>query len=213
MPSTSMQRVARRTVRSRLTAALFAGLSLVGAGCSIGEDSAPRDIPGDRIGGFGTGATGDAADGASRIYLLTPPTDDEQRRLRAVSRVAETGGPEELLRSLFSGPNSDEVESALGTALPPDIELINARTVGTRLTIDISNSLAELSDEGVRFALAQIVATASEIEGVERVRIRVEGANQAWPTGDGRLVVEALSIFDYPGFLESSQPPFAALPA
>ena len=123
----------------KLAAALIAGLSLVSAGCSIGEDSAPRDIPADRIAGFGTGATGDAATGASRIYLLTPPTDDEQRRLRAVSRVAETGGPDELLRSLFSGPNSDEVERALGTALPPDIELLSARTVGTRLTIDISN--------------------------------------------------------------------------
>lgn len=208
-----LHRTSRQRRRSILLAALFAGLSVLSAACSIGEDSEPRNIPEDRIVGFGAGATGDAATGASRIYLLTPPTDDGQRRLRAVSRVAETGGPDELLQSLFSGPNADEVERSLGTALPTDIVLISARTVGTRLTIDINNSLAELSDEGVRFALAQIVATASEIDGIERVRIRVEGANQAWPTGDGRLVIEALSIYDYPGFLESSQPPFTALPS
>ena len=188
-------------------------LVLLGAGCAVPEDGEPRDIPDDRIVGFEGAATGDEAAGASRIYLLTPPSDDEQRRLRAVPREGETGGAEELLRSLFSGPNADEVENSLGTALPPDIELLSERLVGTVLTIDIDNSLAELSDDGVRLALAQIVATASVIDGVDVVRIRVNGANQAWPTGDGRLVVEALSIYDYPGYLESSQPPFPALPA
>lgn len=203
----------RRRVRS-VVATVLATLSLTGvAGCSVREDAAPRDIPDERIVGFSTGATGDAAAGASRIYLLTPSSDDEQRRLRSVRRPAEAGTPDELLRSLISGPNSVEVENSLGTAIPSDLELVSpARTVGTRLTIDINNSLEGLSDEGVRLALAQIVATASEIDGVERVRIRVEGNNQAWPTGDGRLVDEALSIYDYPGYLESSQPPFPALP-
>lgn len=200
--------------RTRAVATLLATALVVMSvtGCAVREDSAPRDIPPERIRGFGGGATGDVAAGASRIYLLTPATEDGQRRLRAVPRVAETGSAEELLRSLFSGPNSDEVDASLGTALPPDVTVQNARTVGTRLTVDIDNSLAELSDEGVRLALAQIVATASEIDGVERVRIRVDGANQAWPTGDGRLVDAALSIYDYPGYLETSQPPFTALP-
>lgn len=201
------------SARSRLMRVALVGLVLaLSAGCAVREDGAPRDIPQDRI-RFGGGATGDAAAGASRIYLLTPPTDDEQRRLRAVPRVAETGGSEELLRSLFSGPNAEEVENSLGTALPPDIGLLSTRNVGTRLIVDIDNSLAELSDEGVRLALAQIVATASQIDGVNGVRIRVNGTDQAWPTGDGRLAIEALTVYDYPGFLESSQPPFPALPA
>lgn len=197
-----------RLLRSML-AVLLIGTA---AGCAIQEDSSPRDIPEDLIGDFGDVATGDAATGANRIYLLTPPDDDEQRRLRAVPRQ-DSGGTEELLRSLISGPNADEVEASLGTAIPSELELLSARTVGTRLTIDVSNGLTGLSDDGVRFALAQIVATASEVDGVERVRIQVEGVNQAWPTGDGRLVDAELSIYDYPGFLETSQPAFTALPS
>ncbi len=184
-----------------------------GAGCAISEDASPRNIPADLIGDLNVVASGDAATGANRIYLLTPPDDDEQQRLRAVPRQDNSGGPEELIRSLFLGPNPDEAEALLGTAIPNDLDLISARTVGTRLTIDVRSGLTGLSDDGVRFALAQIVATASELDGVERVRIQVEGVNQAWPTGDGRLVDAALSIYDYPGFLETSQPAFTALPS
>lgn len=211
--STAPHRRAESSRRRKARLIALLAVLTIAASCSISEDGAPRDIPQDRIVGFGAGATGDVAAGASRIYLLTPPTEDEQRRLRAVPRVAETGGPEELLGSLFAGPNAEEVEGSLGTALPTEIVLLSARRVGTRLTVDIDNSLEELSDDGVRLALAQIVATASEIDGVTGVRIQVDGVNQTWPTGDGRLVDEALSVYDYPGYLESSQPPFPALPA
>lgn len=196
----------------RFGGATTLALLVVVSSCAISEDAAPRDIPDEREVGLGAGATGDAAIGASRIYLLTPATDEEQRRLRSVARDV-TPTPEDLLASLLSGPNNSEVENSLGTALPPELELNSALTVGTRLTIDLSNGLAGLSDEGLRLALAQIVATASEIDGVERVRIRVDGADQAWPTGDGRLVEDPLSIYDYPGYLESSQPAFPALPS
>ncbi|MFN3254658.1 MAG: GerMN domain-containing protein [Ilumatobacter sp.] len=194
----------------RLLAILTVALAAL-AGCSIREDTVPRDIPSDRVGGFGDIATGDAAVGASRIFLLTPPGADDQRQLRAVPRTV-TGGPEALLRSLFAGPNPTEIQASLSTAIPPELQLDSARAVGRVLTIDIDDGLAELSDSGVRSALAQIVATATQLDGVERVRIRVFGENQAWPTGNGRLVDEPLSIYDYPGLLESSQPAFTALP-
>lgn len=183
------------------------------AGCALSEDTSPRDIPEDLVVDFGNTATGDAATGANRIYLLTPSDEAEQRRLRAVPRQDDSGGTEELIKSLFAGPNADEAEASLGSAIPTELKLISARTVGTRLTIDIGTGLTGLSDDGVRLALAQIVATASELDGVERVRIQVEGVNQAWPTGDGRLVDAALSIYDYPGLLETSQPAFTALPS
>lgn len=195
---------------SRLVAVLLFGSI---AGCAISEDASPRNIPEDLIGDLNVVASGDAATGTNRIYLLTPPDDDEQQRLRAVPRQDDSGGTEEVIESLFAGPNPDEAEALLGSAIPTDLELISARTVGTRLTIDIRDGLTGLSDDGVRFALAQIVATASELDGVERVRIQVEGVNQAWPTGDGRLVDAALSIYDYPGLLETSQPAFTALPS
>jgi len=187
-------------------------LALVVGSCAIREDGAPRDIPIDQRGNFGEEASGEAAEGGSRIYLLGPAGTDEQALLRAVPR-SEAATAEELLRSLLAGANEDESALGLNTAIPSDLEIVQARTVGTRLTIDINDSFTELSDLGLRQALAQIVATATEIDQVQQIRLRVEGENQGWPTGDGEVTDRPLTIYDYPGFLESSQPDFPALPS
>ncbi len=187
-------------------------LATVAASCAIQEDSAPRDIPLDQRGSFGELATGDAAEGGSRIYLLSPVGTDERPLLRAVPR-SEAATASELLTSLLAGANEDENALGLSTAIPADLEIEQARTVGTRLTIDINDALNELADLGLRQALAQIVATASEIDQVQQVRLRVDGQNQGWPTGDGEVTDRPLTIYDYPEFLETSQPDFPALPS
>ena len=191
--------------------ALAALLALGAAACSIQEDSAPRDIPPDQQGNFGEFATGEAAVGGGRIYLLSPVGNDEQPRLRSVRR-SEAADAEELLGSLLLGANEDESADGLSTALPADLEISEARTVGTRLTIDVNDVFGELSDLGLRQALAQIVATATQIDPVQQVRIRVDGENVGWPTGDGEVTDRPLTIYDYIEFLESSQPDFPALP-
>jgi len=193
----------RRTLLIVILAAVFAS-------CAIQEDGAPRDIPISQRGNFGDPATGDAAEGAGRIYLLSPVGTDEQPRLRAVPR-SDAADAEELLTSLLAGANEDENALGLTTAIPTDLEIQQARTVGTRLTIDINDALSELSDLGLRQALAQIVATASEVDQVQQVRLSVNGQNQGWPTGDGEVADRPLTIYDYPEFLESSQPDFPAL--
>ncbi|WP_040494820.1 GerMN domain-containing protein [Ilumatobacter nonamiensis] len=195
----------------RLVGLLSAFAVVVLASCTITEDSAPTDIPVDQQGNFGELATGDAAVGGSRIYLLSPVGTDDQALLRAVPRSDATN-PEELLTSLIAGANADESTTGLSSAVPADLEILDASTVGTRLTVDINEALAELSDQGLRLALAQIVATSSEIDQVRQVRLRVNGQNQGWPTGDGEVTDRPLTLYDYPGFLETSQPDFPALP-
>jgi len=187
-------------------------VAVLAASCAIREDSVPRAIPLDQRGNFGDVATGDVAEGASRIYLLSPVGTDEQPRLRAVRRE-EAADAEELLTSLLLGANEGENALGLTSAIPDELVIDEATTVGTRLTIDINDALNELSDLGLRQALAQIVATASEVDQVQQVRLRVGGENQGWPTGDGEVTDRPLTIYDYPEFLESSQPDFPALPS
>ncbi|MGB3737673.1 MAG: GerMN domain-containing protein [Ilumatobacter sp.] len=193
-----------------LTAAVTAALLFTG--CAIREDPVPRAISEEDQANFGEIATGDVAEGGGRIYLVSPSAPDAQPQLRAVSRN-EPANPQELLRSLVLGANPDESALGLSSAIPTDLEIIGARTVGTRLTIDINDALDELSDQGLRQALAQIVATASSIDQVQLVRLRVDGEPQVWPTGDGEGTDQPLSIYDYPGFLETSQPDFTAPPS
>ncbi len=180
--------------------------------CAIREDPEPRAIPEEELVSFGEIATGDAAEGGGRIYLLSPVAPDAQTQLRSVSRV-EPANPEELLRSLVLGANEDESALGLSSAIPADLEILAARTVGTRLTIDINDALNELSEDGLRQALAQLVATAVAIEQVQLVRLRVDGEIRVWPTGDGEGTDQPLSIYDYPGFLETSQPDFPTPPS
>lgn len=199
-------------MRRALTTAASALLVVLGAAsCSIQEDTAPRDIPPDQRGNFGEIATGEAAVGGGRIYLLSPVGNDEQARLRSVRRTGADDA-EELLGSLLLGANEEESAAGLSTALPADLEILEARTVGTRLTIDINDVFGELSDLGLRQALAQLVSTATQIDQVQQVRLRVDGENVGWPTGDGEVTDRPLTIYDYIEFLESSQPDFPALP-
>ena len=62
-------------------------------------------------------------------------------------------------------------------------------------------------------AVAQIVFTALEVRNVQRVQLLVNGTSQQWPGGDGSLRTSALSAFDFPGFIETSQPNFPAVPS
>ena len=56
-------------------------------------------------------------------------------------------------------------------------------------------------------------STVSELTGVERVLITVDGAQTQWPDGTGRLQSDALTVYDYPGLEPSTQPAYPAVPS
>ncbi len=189
-----------------------AAVALAVSGCSIRTDTAPIDIPEERNDVFGEPASGDAAEGTSRIFLLSPVDPDSPQGLRSVLRGASSSSTE-VLESLFAGPNTAEREDGLDTAIPAGVELGSARVVGNLLTLDVNDVFDELTPDGLRLAVAQIVATATEIDGVESVELRIDGEPRVWPLGNGELAARPLTIYDYPGLVESSQPAFPAIPA
>lgn len=182
------------------------------AGCSIQPDASPNDLPAERADVFGDVATGDEAAGTNRIYLLAPTDPEEAQRLRSVQRDVPTT-PASVLVSLLAGPNTTERDTLLDTAIPADVQLRAARPVGQVLTVDLNDAFGELTPDGLRLAVAQIVSTATEIDGVEAVQLRVDGAPRVWPLGNGELTDRPLTRFDYPGLVESSQPSFPAIPS
>ena len=193
-------------------AAVACCLLVLLAACGIRPDDQPRDVGVDDRALAGDAAAGASdASGSSRIYLVTPNEGDTQRRLRSVQRDAEAR-PGPLLEALFDGPNTTELAEGFVTAIPSDLELLSARTVGDILYVDVSEQLAELSGDVLILAVAQIVHTASELDGVRGVRLRVEGADQPWPRGDGGSVSGTLTVYDYPRLVETAQPAYPALP-
>lgn len=194
--------------RPRLRAAVLVAL-LVLAGCGIQPDAAPRDLPEeDRALTIDVTPGGSDAGGANRIYLIAPGTE---RLLRAVPREASTRA--ELIQVLLAGPNDDELAAQYTTVIPPATELISARRQGQILTLNLSDAITELSGEGLELAVAQIVYTATELEDIESVKIRVENQELAWPKADGGFTTDPLRIYDYPDAIITAQPDFPALPA
>jgi spore germination protein GerM len=181
-------------------------------GCSIQPAASPSDLPAERADVFGEPETGDEAAGSNRIYLLAPNDPDAPQRLRAVQRdVLAT--PESVLESLFAGPNAAERDAQLDTAIPADVQLLSARPVGQLLTVDLSGSFDELTPDGLRLAVAQIVSTATDVSDIESVQLRIDGEPRVWPLGNGELTERPLTTYDYPGLVESSQPAYPAIPS
>ncbi|HSP27930.1 MAG TPA: GerMN domain-containing protein [Ilumatobacteraceae bacterium] len=191
----------------------MAVLALAAAsGCSIQPDASPNDLPADRADVFGEPSTGDEAAGTNRVYLLAPTDPDAPQRLRSVQRDVPTA-PASVLASLFAGPNATERDAQIDTAIPADVELLAARPVGQVLTVDLNDAFGELTPDGLRLAVAQIVSTATDLDGVRSVQLRIEGEPRVWPLGNGELTDRPLTKYDYPGLAESSQPAFPAIPS
>ena len=182
------------------------------SGCSIQPEASPNNLPAERADVFGEPSTGDEAAGTNRVYLLAPTDPDAPERLRSVQRDVPTT-PSSILASLFAGPNAAERVAQIDTAIPSDVELIAARPVGQVLTIDLNDAFDELTPEGLRLAVAQIVLTATDIGGVRSVQLRIDGEPRVWPLGNGELTDLPLTKYDYPGLAESTQPAFPAIPS
>jgi hypothetical protein len=186
------------------------GALLAIAGCAIQPDSGPRDVPDDheaRV-AIGTPVEGAEAQGSGRIYLIA--SEGSTGRLRTVLR--DPKGQEELMETLIDGPNEGEVSDGLSTVIPSDLAVNSVRFEGGVVNVDVSDVLEALRDSDLQLAVAQIVFTLSELPGVESVVIRVDGNSRSWPDGDGDLQSDPLTVYDFIGFAESSQPAYPVTP-
>jgi spore germination protein GerM len=188
-------------------------LVVAGTACTIQPDAAPRDVPPDARNLLAPDAA-DAGEttGDSRVYFVTPNDVGETRQLRSVQRDVELR-PDPVLESLFTGPTQAELDSRLVTAIPTGTQLLSTRTVGDVLFVDVTEELTQVSGDALVSAVAQIVFTATGIDGVQAVRLRVNGEDQAWPKGDGQPREGPLRSYDFPGLVQSAQPAFPAVPS
>jgi hypothetical protein len=206
--------------RSLLFTRAIGAVSIVAflSSCTVGTDRLVRDVPEEqRLPLLTETAIVEPQGGDGRIYLVASGETGQQRQLRSVQRDVRTTPdsllPEILLLLLLSGPSQSELDTRIVTAIPAGTELLSTRRSGTTLFIDITDQITELTGEALTLAVAQIVFTASELPGVRAVRLRINGQEQAWPRGDGQSRLGDLRVFDYPGFAESSQPAYPAIPS
>ena len=185
----------RRATRC-LAALLLAAATAGGCGLPTDENAQaidPDDLPETLRPGFtaSTTTTVPAPLTESRlVYLLTNPQDIERTIVveveRQVNRNAALG---DVLDSLFGEATStDESDAGYFNTLEL-FEILSATVIDGVATVDIVHLSPEGEDSApsadeLRFAAAQIVFTASAAEGVDGVRILLDGAEVSVPTSD-----------------------------
>lgn len=197
-------------MRTLRLVALFSTTMFVAA-CGLGSESVPRDVPIDEqrdLVNVPVPNVDGAGDG--RIYL--EKSDETGRSFLVVVPRRIPLDPASVVRVLLAGPTDDEQRLGLRTAIPPDTEVRSARYLANDLVrLDLSDDIFEATGDDLVSAVAQIVLTLDEIEGIERVVLSVDGTPQQWPRGDGTLSAEPLTAFDYPGRATSSQPAYPGI--
>lgn len=186
-------------------------LSIALSACAIGSESSPRRIDADPGRNSNNEvASNDATTGIGRIHLQRTDSAGESS-LVAVQRDVPVDASA-ILIALFEGPSAEEQQAGLRSAIPRGTELRSVRFVATgTLRADISAAIFDATGDDLVSAMAQIVLTLSDIDGVEQVAVTVDGRETEWPRGDGTLVSRPLTPFDFPGRAVSSQPDYPTI--
>jgi hypothetical protein len=194
-------------MKTRLLPMAVLALLIALAACGVQPEDSPRQVP-EELARLGGNPSGGVAVGAERIYLVEPGTE---QLLRSVPRDASSA--EDLISTLFAGPNDEERNAQFGSAIPSGLSIRSVRSQGSVLYVDVSEQLSTLSGQGLIQALAQIVYTACELDQVDSVQLLVNGARTAWPRADRESTTAALRVYDYPGMVRSAQPAYPSIPA
>lgn len=101
--------------------------------------------------------------------------------------VAEPATPMRAVTALLGGPTEQEAVNGLRTAINPTTEAAVTRPSPELVVVDLSSAFAAVPTQEQRFALAQIVFTATGLPGVTGVRFTLAGAPVEVPLPDGTL--------------------------
>ena len=191
-------------------------LGLAGTACGIGVDRSPRVIDKSQQRDLGPSRPADAAglssNGEQRVFFVTDVGKTGGSRLQQVSRqVGST--PDMVLAELFKGPNDQELNGKLRTAIPSGATVHRSTRTGEVVTVDLDGTLAATGGDRQILAIAQIVYSLTAIDGVQRVSILVDGITREWPTEDGTPRSEPLTRFAYAELDPSTQPDLPPAPS
>ena len=208
----------RRAVAGCLAAALVAAVAAGGCGLPTDENAQaidPEDLPETLRPGF-TATTTTTVPAplteARTVFLLTNPQDIERTIVveveRQVDRNATLG---DVLATLFGEATSIEESDAGYFNTLELFEIVSATVIDGVATVDIVHPSPEGEDSApsadeLRFAAAQLVFTAAATEGVDGIRILLDGIEVSVPTSDADA--EPGSILRTSAY-EQFQPDFA----
>jgi spore germination protein GerM len=201
--------------------ALVVGLALWVAGCGVPAGGEPQAIPSSEV-PYGLAdpspsptapSTAVPVEAPSQLFLLSAdevlvgvPREVEGTSVR--ERLAD------LLAQLEAGPSAAEREEQLSTLLSPEVRLTLTDLSDRTATIGLGVPTGAPSGAAGRRAVAQLVLTATSLQGVDAVQLTISGEPVEAPLPTGELTSAPLTAADYAVFLTAAEAPSpAAVPA
>ncbi len=163
---------------------------LVGAACSVPEDSRPRALDESHV----PEVLAEPTESPAPTPLITQEVliylIDENNLLAPVARsVASPARATAVLEALFSAPNEAESEQALSTALPADVEVtsVSVDSANDLVTVALESEVFEqrLEGENRQLAVAQLVFTATATTNSTRFSLLLNDNPVPLPTDTG----------------------------
>lgn len=195
-------------IRGRLLAVIGgAVVAMLLSGCGLSTDDSPEAITGSSVESSASTTPptlvlpSEAGEEISVWFLLTGDAGDGETVLeeapRHVPRPATAASHLEAL--LGQPPDDDERERGVWSALPPDATLASRpRQEGHVLVVDMPEGVYEdLHGIIAQNAFAQIVYTATAIDGVESVRFERDGSLFEAVDGEGQASADPLGRDDF----------------
>ncbi|MET0912539.1 MAG: GerMN domain-containing protein, partial [Acidimicrobiales bacterium] len=99
--------------------------------------------------------------------------------------------------------DSSSLPPRYSTNIPPDTTLLDSFVDDQVLTLDLSEQFTTVVGQRFIAAVAQIVYTATDLDGIEAVSFRVEGEDFPVNDENGAAVDEPVDRFDFVGLAPS----------
>jgi len=192
----------RRGPGRRLAALVVGAAVVVGAAaCGVPLEDHARATPPEAVPygllepGTSTSSTQAPSDGAV-LYLVG------QRGLSPVRRpVPSPVSVRVVVEALGADPPPDEEGLGLRSVLAAEEFVLGARSATGVGRIDLADRFRSLPEREQTLALAQLVLTATEVTGIDRVAFTLNGEPLDVPTADGTLRSGSVTRADYESLL------------
>ncbi len=183
----------------RLTvAALVVALVLVGAACGVPtHDTAhevnPKDVPFELLDERAGPPVADPLGAEQQLIYFAR----DQHLVATTRKLGSDSSLSRLLDALGRGPNRNEVDAGLRSALPDESRFPDVSVSRGTATIDLDPRFTALSGEDQVIALAQLVYTVTGRPGVGLVRFTLDGQPTDVPRANGELTAGPVSRDDF----------------
>lgn len=131
--------------------------------------------------------------GQAKVYFFKG-----EKLVSVIRRINEAQRPKATVDALVSGPTKEEAASGLFTEIPIGTRVRKVFIEGDTAFVDFSRELGEYGGGSARVQglIMQIVYTVTEIPGIKRVGIMVEGKSEVVLGGEGYVIEKPLGRSD-----------------